>query len=57
MEPYKRDRNFAMFIAGFLIVTVCMLALFGCTYGTYNSTGSYPNQDNHKTDNCASTKD
>lgn len=35
-----------------ILLTAVMLFITSCSYGTYNATGSYPNQDNHKTDNC-----
>jgi len=29
-----------------ILVVVLLLLLNGCTYGTYNASGSYPNQHN-----------
>lgn len=42
---------FDLAIVGFAVFMFVVFS-FGCSYGTYNATGSYPNQDNHKTDNC-----
>jgi len=48
---HERDLLFIMIVSGLVL-----LFFTGCSYGTYNATGSYPNQDNHTTDNCASPK-
>lgn len=43
----------ATFIALSILVAI-FLMIVGCSYGTYNATGSYPDQQNNK--NCESQR-
>lgn len=54
MDAYKRDRNLAGVIAILLFGFFIILIVAGCSYGTYNATGSYPDQDNSR--NCEPRK-